>query len=415
MDSHALIELLRLPYKTRLAQQYASFEKERSRGSLVGRESEGPVRARTLYKDLVGDQYRLVLNFGSNNYLGLSHHPYVRERVKEAVDRYGIGTGGSPAFSGYSRAHREVEARLAALAAHEDALLLPSGFMANLCWVNGLMKRQDILLYDKHSHASVLAAIKMAGVRFFPFDPEDMGAFDELAKHVANTKAANAQVFSTIEGVRSIDGAVVDVGAWIRVCRQYDVVTVLDDAHGLGTLGARGSGTLEHLHLLGQVDMRMSTCSKGLGAQGAFLSGSRQSIHNLRTLGNAYVFTTALAYPTVAAISAGLDVLEREPELVTRLHANVTAMRECLERAGHRVGRSPAGIVPVYLRDGVAKEFNRELYAQGLFAHVMEYPMVPPGMERLRISMAATHTAEDIADAVEIIERAAKKLGGVRA
>jgi glycine C-acetyltransferase len=414
MDSHALIELQRLPYQKRVEASYASFEAERQKGALAGRESDGPLLPRMLYKNFSGEQYSEVLNFGSNNYLGLSYHPYVREKVKEAVDRYGVGTGGSPAFSGYSRAHRELEARLAKLAGHEDSLLLPSGFMANLCWVNGLMKRQDILLYDKHSHASVLAAIKMAGVQFFPFDPENLEEFETLVQRVLARKAPNGQIFATVEGVRSIDGAVVELRDWIALCKKHDILTILDDAHGLGSLGKRGWGTLEHLDLLGQVDFRMSTCSKGLGAQGAFLSGSKKSIHALRSSANAYVFTTALAYPTVAAISGALDVLENEPDLVGRLHSNVRTMRERLVAAGHRVGFSPAGIVPMYLPDGIARAFNRQLYNDGLFAHVMEYPMVPPGMERLRLSMAATHTAKDIEDALAILDRASRSFGVVR-
>jgi glycine C-acetyltransferase len=411
MDSHAFIELQRLPYRTRLDQQYQNYENELKQGYLMGREGDGPVLPRMLYKDLFGDTYRDVLNFGSNNYLGLSHHPYVRRKVCEAVERYGVGTGGSPAFSGYSRSHRELENRLARLGGHDDAVLLPSGFMANLCWVNGLMKRQDVLLYDKYSHASVINAIKMAGVQFFPYDPENLGEFEELVEKVRARRASNAQLFATVEGVRSIDGSVIELGRWIDVCKRHDIVTILDDAHGLGTLGRSGAGTLEHLGLMGEVDFRMSTCSKGLGAQGAFVSGSRKSIFYLRTYSNAYVFTTALAFPVLAAIGAGLDVLGQEPDLVPRLHANVRTMRGRLEAAGHRVGHSPAGIIPVYLPDGIARAFNRAVFDDGLFAHVMEYPMVAPGMERLRISMGAQHTRDQIVEALAIIDRASQRFG----
>jgi glycine C-acetyltransferase len=310
--------------------------------------------------------------------------------------------------------HRTLEARLAKLAGHEAALLLPSGFMANLCWVNGLMKRQDVLLYDKYSHASVIHAIKMAGVQFFPYDPENLEEFEQIAKRVIAKKAKNAQVFATVEGVRSIDGSVIDLAGWVDVCKRHDLVSILDDAHGIGSIGKTGAGTLEHLDLLGQVDFRMSTCSKGLGAQGAFISGSKKSIFFLRTYSPAYVFTTALAFPVLAAIDAALDVLDREPDLVPRLHANVKTMRDRLLARGHRVGYSPAGIVPVYLPDGIARAFNRAVFNDGLFAHVMEYPMVPPGMERLRISMGAQHTEREIDDALAIIDRASQKFGVVR-
>ncbi len=411
MDSQGFIELQRLPYGERLERQYAYHQQELAQGCLLGREGDGPALATQLFKDMFSEAFHEVLNFGSNNYLGLSHHPYVIERVKTAIDNYGTGTGGSPAFSGYTSHHKRLEKRLAALAGHEDAVLLPSGFMANLCWVNGLMNRQDVLLYDKFSHASVINAIKMTGVPFFGFDPEDLTGFRELIAKVKQRSAPNAQIFCTVEGVRSVDGTVIQLAEWIQICREEGLVTILDDAHGLGTLGRRGHGTLEYLDLLGQVDFRMSTCSKGLGAQGAFVSGSAKGIFYLRSFAKPYVFTTALAHPTVAAIDAGLDVLDQEPELLARLHLNVDYMRAELEDMGHRVGYSPAGIIPVYLPDGVARVFNRTLYQRGLFAHVMEYPMVAPGQERLRLSIMANHKREHLDQALSLIAAASRELG----
>lgn len=411
MDSQGFIELQRMPYQDRLEKQYTFHQQEVEQGCLLGREGDGAAKSTQLYKDLFTDEFREVLNFGSNNYLGMSYNPYVLDRVKSAIDKYGLGTGGSPAFSGYTSHHRNLEKRLASLAGHEDSVLLPSGFMANLCWVAGLMNRQDVLLYDKYSHASVINAIKMAGVPFFGFDPEDLAGFVKLVHKVKERAAPNAQIFATVEGVRSIDGTVIELTDWIRICKEEGLITILDDAHGLGTLGAQGHGTLQHLDLLGQVDFRMSTCSKGLGCQGAFVSGDTKGIFYLRSFSNPYVFTTALAHPTVAAIDAGLDVMEQEPELLARLHLNVEYMRAELEDMGHRVGYSPAGIIPVFLPDGVARNFNRDLYAQGLFAHVMEYPMVPPGQERLRLSIMATHTREQMDQALKLIAEASKKYG----
>lgn len=408
MDSRALVELQRKPFRERLEAQVELHEAEARQGSLLGRVGDGPVEPLQPYRELLGDGFAPVLNFGTNNYLGLATHPEVRRRVCAAVMELGVGTGGSPAFSGYTRRHGDLERRLAALAGHEDAVLLPSGFMANLCWVTGLLRRQDVLVYDRYSHASVVNAVKMAGIPFFTFDPDDMEAFDALLEEVRRRRADNAQVFSTLEGVRSVDGSIADVGRWIDVCRKHDVITVLDDAHGLGTVGPTGKGTLEHLGLLGQVDFRMSTCSKGLGAQGAFVSGSAKAILYLRSLAHPYVFTTALAHPTVAAIAAALDVLAHEPQLLAALRTNVAYLRDALRAVGLRAGDAPAGIVPVYLPDGIARPFNRALYTAGLFAHVMEYPMVPPGMERVRLTVMATHTKANLDRAVEIIQRVAR-------
>lgn len=412
MDSRAFIELQRLPFKKRLAQQYSAYLKELERGFMMGREGIGPVDHRMQYKDLRGEVYKEVLVFGSNSYLGLSNDPYVKQKVIEAVNLYGIGSGGSPAFSGYTQQHRQLEQRLARLAGHDDAVLLPGGYMANLCWVNGLMNRNDIIVYDKNSHASVINAIKMTGVPFYTFDPEKMDDFEKLLGTIQRRAGKDVQIFSTVEGVRSIDGTIIDLRRYLEICKRHDVITVLDDAHGLGTVGRTGRGTLEHLDLIGQADLRMSTCSKALGAQGAFVSGSKELIFLLRSSSYPYLFTSGLAQPTIAAISAALDILEREPERVARLQSNVRYMQDRCEAAGLKIIRGESGIIPVFFGDDdLVRKLNRLLYERGLFANTMEYPMVPPGLARLRLSVMATHTHEEIDIAVATIVAAARELG----
>jgi glycine C-acetyltransferase len=412
MDSRALIELERQPFKQRLAQQYSVYLKELEQGYMSGREGFGPVDRTMKYKDLHSDVFNDVLIFGSNSYLGLSNDPYVKRKVIEAVNQYGIGTGGSPAFSGYTRQHKDLESRLAKLADHEDAVLLPGGYMANLCWVNGLMNRNDVIVYDKNSHASVINAIKMTNVPFYTFDPEKLDELEKLLQRIKRRSKDGVQIFSTVEGVRSIDGTIIELRRYLDICKAHDVITILDDAHGLGTVGRTGRGTLEHLDLLGQVDLRMSTCSKAIGAQGAFVSGSKEHIFLLRNFSYPYLFTSGLAQPTIAAISASLDILEREPERVAKLHENVRYMQDKLEDAGLRIIRGQSGIIPVFFgEDGVVRKVNRALYLRGLFANIMEYPMVPPGLERLRLSVMATHTQQEIDTAVSLITETARELG----
>ncbi|MFZ2752738.1 MAG: aminotransferase class I/II-fold pyridoxal phosphate-dependent enzyme [Lysobacteraceae bacterium] len=412
MDSRALIELERKPFKERLAHQYSLYLKELENGYMMGREGFGPVDRRMKYRELNGDKFNDVLVFGSNSYLGLSNDPYVKKKVIEAVEQYGIGSGGSPAFSGYTKQHRDLEKRLAALAGHEDAVLLPGGYMANLCWVYGLMNRNDVLVYDKNSHASVINAIKMTGVPFYTFDPDDLGAFERLIERIRTRAKPGTQVFSTVEGVRSIDGSVINLPRYLEICRDNDIITILDDAHGLGTVGKTGKGTLEHFDLLGKADLRMSTCSKALGAQGAFVSGSREHIFLLRTFSYPYVFTSGMAQPTIAAISAALDVLENEPERVGQLHDNVRYMQDRLEGAGLRIIRGESGIIPVFVeKEGVVRQMNRVLYSRGLFVNIMEYPMVPPGLERIRVSVMSTHTRDEIDTATSMIVDVAREFG----
>lgn len=411
MDSEAYIEFLRKPFRERLGEHYDFYQRELEKGFMTGRMGWGPVDTHMQYKDLDSDRFQDVLIFGSNSYLNLTRHPYIVEKVIEAVQRYGVGTGGSPAFSGYTRQHRELELRLAALAGHEDALLLPSGYMANLCWVNGLMTRNDILLYDKYSHASVLNAIKMTGVQFYPYNPDDLAGFKALVRQIKARRGADIQLFATVEGVRSIDGSVIDLRQFLQICKEHGIFVILDDAHGLGVLGKFGKGTLEHLDLMGAADVRMSTCSKALGAQGAFLSGNHKTIFYMRSYAMPYVFTTALAQTTIAAIAAALDLLEREPERIEALHRNRRYMQDRLEALGFRILRGEAGIIPVFLPDGIAGNFNKMLYRRGLYVNVMEYPMVPPGMERLRLSIMADHSQTQLDRALELIVDVARELG----
>lgn len=410
MDANAFIEFLNLPFAERIRQQYEFQRAEAAKGYMSGRMGVAPVAPHQAYRRLDDGAFDEVLVFGSNNYLNLNRHPHVVERVIDAARRHGIGTGGSPAFSGYTRQHHELEQRLAALAGHEDALLLPSGYMANLCWVNGLMTRKDVLLYDKHSHASVINAIKMTGVQFFPYDPDRLEHFESLLDEIQQSRPG-VQVFATVEGVRSNDGSVIQLERLLQRCRERGVFVILDDAHGIGVLGENGAGTLEHLGLMGMADMRMSTCSKALGSQGAWVSGSRQAIAYLRAYAKPYVFTTALAQTTVAAIDAALDVLVDEPQRRARLHDNRRYLSTGLKGLGFQVGDSDSGIVPVYLPDGVAGRFNQQAYARGLFLNVMEYPMVAPGSERLRFSLMSEHSRADMDQALAIMRETAQALG----
>ncbi len=404
MDANSFIEFMKLPFWERVAGQRSLLEEEAKKGTMVGRVGVAPIDTRQVYHQSTGSAPRSVLMFGSNSYLNMNHHPSVINKVIAAAQTYGIGSGGSPAFSGYTSQHKALETRLAALAGHEDAMLLPTGYMANLAWVNGLMTRDDVLLYDKHSHASVINAIKMTGVTFYPYNPDDLPGFLRLIEDVRARHGKNKQLFATVEGVRSIDGSIIDLREFVKSCKDQSIFLILDDAHGLGVLGAHGRGTLEHLDMQGAADVRMSTCSKALGAQGAFLSGRHDVIAYMRTMAKPYTFTTALALTTVAAIEGALDVLEQEPDRLKRLHSNRRYLEDRLLSEGFNLTKTETGIVPVYFRDGIAGSFNRILFSHGLFVNTMEYPMVSPGSERLRFSLQANHTPEEIDEAVSIMK-----------
>lgn len=411
MEMDALIAHKRMGFWKRMDHYESFLNEERKKGNLMGRIGKPPVGPVQEYLDPNTGTFRKVLMFGSNSYLGLSNEPLIKEKVKSAIDLYGLGEGGSPAFSGYMIQQQELEDKLARLSGHEAGLLVAGGYMANLVWISGLMGKEDVIVYDKNSHASTIDAIKMTGIRhayYFNTDkPETLSA----ALRAALARYRDSQIFVTVEGVRSIDGTVADIPNLLGICRQYGdrVVFMLDDAHGLGVLGARGFGTLEHFDLFGKVDLRMSTCSKALGIQGAFLTGSRTMISYMRTMASPYNFTTSLSQPVLAAISCGLDFFTEHPERIQRLHDNRIYVHKGLLELGFEARETLSGIVPIFIRGASAEAINKELFVEGLFANVFAYPTVPPGQERVRLSMMATHEREHLDGALRILEKVGKK------
>lgn len=413
MDMEALIAHKRKPFRARLDEFRGFLDAEIQKGSMLGRIGRPPVGPVQQYEDPGTGKTVEVLVFGSNSYLGLSNEPELKEHVKRVIDDWGLGEGGSPAFSGYMVQQRELEAKLAQLSGHEDAIVVAGGYVANLVWITGLMGKNDVIVYDKNSHASTLDAIHMAGLSHAFYFNTDSPESYRRALDAASKKYPDSQIFVTVEGVRSIDGQVADLPTLVAITREYgDRVTfVLDDAHGLGILGPRGRGTLEHFDMLGQVDIRMSTCSKALGIQGAFLTGPASMISYIRTMASPYAFTTAMSQPVLATISGALDFLDQHPERIQQLHQNKAYMQDRLERLGFTIYRCPSGIIPIFIKGAPCDLINKELFYEGLFANVFSYPAVSPGMERIRLSMMATHTQEHLDRAIDIIERVGRRHG----
>jgi glycine C-acetyltransferase len=295
-----------------------------------------------------------------------------------------------------------LENRLAELGGHEDALLQPSGYSANLCWIWGCMSQEDIFLYDKYSHASTYDALKAIKNVKRPFDPDNLDTLENLCRRY--TKARKGNIYVAVEGVRSIDGTIVNLPKLVNICDKYGALVVLDDAHALGVLGDTGKGTMEHYGLKNAVHLRISTCSKALGAQGAFVSGSQKSIQYLRNNSNPYIFTTSMTHPVIAAINAALDILEREPDRIKKLHENRCYLINKARCAGFDVKDSSSGIVPLYVTDSSARDLCASLFTKGLFVNMMEHPMIPSSWkEYLRFSLMSDHSYADIDRALEIL------------
>jgi len=337
---------------------------------------------------------RKMLMFGSNNYLGLANHPYVRERARQAVREYGAGIGGPPLLNGYTVLHRELEERLAALKGAEDALIFSSGYGANVGLVTGLVNPNDIVVYDAYSHASFCDGIKMAGIESYRFTHNGVNQLLKVLE--AHEPTAERDVFVGVEGVYSMDGDLAPLDLLVPLCKSRGAILVVDDAHGTGVMGPTGRGTAEHFGVEGQVDVTMGTFSKTFAVTGGFVASSKPIINYLRFFARSYMFSASLPPVVLATVLAGLDVLECERDLLTTLHDNVQYAANGLRAVGFDV-RPDAAIIPVLVPIGMnIRAAAYEFHKRGIFLNSIEYPAVPISQQRFRISIMATHTKTDI-------------------
>jgi glycine C-acetyltransferase len=338
-------------------------------------------------------QERRMLMFGSNNYLGLATHPRVRERAMEAIREYGIGVGGPPLLNGTTALHRELEERLAALKGSEDSVLFSSGYGANVGLAAGLLHADDTVCSDEYSHASWCDGIRMAGARGVTFSHNRMDRLEEL---VAAQRGASGDLFVAVEGVYSMDGDLAPLDLIVPVCKRSNAMLILDDAHGTGVMGTTGRGTAEKFGLEGGVDITVGTFSKVFAMTGGFVAASKAVCDYLRYFARSYMFSASLPPAVAAAVLAGLDVIEGEPEVRFALRANVRRAAKGLNELGFNV-EPQAAIIPLLAPAGMnIRRAAMRFHEMGIFLNSVEYPAVPPSQQRFRVSLMATHTSEDI-------------------
>jgi glycine C-acetyltransferase len=379
------------------------------------REIVSAVSRRTSVRGANG-RIREMVMLGSNNYLGLTTHPHVMARIKLALDEFGAGMGGPPLLGGMSQLHIALERKLSAMKGSEDTMLFGSGYQANLGWVSTLMRDDDVLLYDEYSHASLYDGIALtaasADIKAIRFAHNNLEHLEKLLMRSRKDPAkVFRQIFVAVEGVYSMDGDLAPLPEISILCAQYGAILMVDDAHGSGVMGKTGGGTGEHFDMHGGVDLWMGSFSKAFGMTGGFVSGTREVIDYLRFCSRAYIFSAHLPITTVAGVLGGLEVLEKEPELIVRLHENAKYLEKALAERGFMASRD-AAIIPVM----VPSEFDiREICKlfdeQDIFLNSIEYPAVPRDGQRLRLSVMATHTKEDLDLAIAAFERVGKAIG----
>jgi len=353
-----------------------------------------------------------VLNFCSNNYLGMANHPRIVQAVQEAVKKYGVGPAAVRSIAGTMDLHLELEQRLAAFKGVEAAITFQSGFTANLGTIPALVGKDDAVFSDELNHASIIDGCRLSGakiIRYAHCNPQDLDRVltDERQKY------PRAMVIT--DGVFSMDGDIAPLDKIYEVSQKYEAILMVDDAHGEGVIGKGGRGIVDHFGLHGKVDVEIGTLSKAFGVVGGVSAGNPVVVEWLRQRGRPFLFSSAMTVPDVAACLAALDILEGSTELVDKLWENTRYFKAEMHKLGFDTGLSTTPITPIMLGEApLAQQFSRELFENGLFAMSIGFPTVPKGKARIRVMISAAHAREDLDKGLEIFAGVGRKLGVIK-
>lgn len=365
-------------------------------------ENEGPV---------VSIEGRKVIMAGSNNYLGLTANPKVKQAAMDAVERFGSGCSGSRYLTGTLTMHNELEERLATFLGKERCLLFSTGYQTAQGIIPTLVQRGEYVISDKDNHACIVAGNLMAKGAFANFERYKHNGMDDLERVMSRIPADKNKLIVS-DGVFSTTGEIVDLPRLIDIAKRYNARVLIDDAHSTGVIGDGGRGTASHFNLENGVDMTMGTFSKTFASLGGFVVGERAVINYIKHHSPALIFSASPTPASVAAALAALDILEEQPELVDDLRRNAQYMREGFTNLGFRVIDGQTGIVPVIIGDDERSFlFWRALYDAGVFVNVFISPGVPQGMQMLRTSYMATHEKVHLDTILEICGDIGRKLG----
>ena len=351
---------------------------------------------------------RQVVNLSSNNYLGLTTHPRLRERALEATRTLGVGTGSVRTIAGTMAIHLELEKRLAAFKQTEAVVVFQSGFAANAGTVSAILSKDDVVVSDELNHASIVDGSRLSRATIKVFPHKDVGAARAI---LASLPAAQRKLLIT-DGVFSMDG---DLGPLPELCtlaEEFGCIMMVDDAHASGVFGRNGRGTIDHFGVHGRVDIQVGTLSKAIGVLGGYVAGSRALIEFLYHRARPFLFSTSHPPAVAAACIAALDVLEEEPQIIERLWDNTRFFKSGLNALGFNTGLSESPITPVIVGDGaLAMKLSDRLFAQGVFAQGIAFPTVARDKARVRTIVTATHTRDELQFALDVFTSVGRELG----
>src|SRR5579884_1759081 len=354
-----------------------------------------------------------VINLASNNYLGLTTHPKLREAALEATRKYGVGSGAVRTIAGTMKIHMELEQKIARFKNVEACVVFQSGFAANAGTVSAVLGKDDFIVSDALNHASIIDGARLSKAKILVFRHKDIAHAEEQLGSVKNEPGRKLLI---TDGVFSMDGDIGPLPALCDLAEKYGAIMMVDDAHASGVLGKNGRGTIDHFNVHGRVDIQVGTLSKAIGALGGYVCGSRDLIEFLYHRGRPFLFSTSHPPSVAATCIAAFDVLEQEPERIDQLWKNTRFFKTELGNIGFNIGgvNTPASetpITPIIVGEGrLAMEFSRELFKEGVMATGIAFPTVPEGKARIRTIMSATHTREELDQALEVLDRVGKRL-----
>ncbi|GMH47192.1 hypothetical protein TrRE_jg2690 [Triparma retinervis] len=357
------------------------------------------------------------LNFCSSHYLGFALQPRLKSAAKAAIDLHGLGTG-YRTLAGTHSLHVDLESKIAAFKGTEGAVTFTSAYAANACAVQTIMGKEDVVVSDQLNHASIIDAVRTAGVaNKFAYKHSDMSDLEDKlsqAASIASTPKSNGEprnVLIITDGVFSMDGDLARLPEIVDLARKYDALTMVDDAHGEGVLGRGGRGVVNHFGLDGQVDIEVGSLSKAFSVMGGFIAARQPLIDKYLMGARQRLFSIALTIPDTAALIEAVDMLAESEDLVTKLWSNVSYLKEGFTGLGFDIGNSETPIIPVMLGDEeLAREFSRRLFEEGVFASAICYPMVPKGTARVRVITSASFSKEDCDKGLEAFRKVKEEL-----
>jgi len=350
---------------------------------------------------------RRMIMVGSNNYLGLTNHPAVKEAAIEAVKKYGSGCAGSRFLNGTLDIHVKLEEKLARFIRKEAALVFSTGFQVNLGVISALIGKDDVVIIDKMDHASIIDGCRLSYGEVKKFRHNDMTDLERVLQ-----QNADRSKLIVVDGVFSMEGDIVNLPEVVELAKKYGARLMVDDAHGIGVLGKTGRGTAEHFGLEDEVDIIMGTYSKSLASIGGFIAGSEKVVHYIKHFARALIFSASPPPASVAAVSAALDIIEDEPDRIEMLWKNTRKMLAGFKNLGFQIGPSETPIIPVIVGENEkAFTMGMMLQEEGVFANVAVSPAVPEGKALIRTSYMATHTEEQMDRVLSAFEKTGRALG----